>query len=74
MLPKLAGPARLVPIASLVTPQVTHGALRSAAARGALKATQDGLGQWQSSQVYVEQYLAQRNSKRGRPPRACLPG
>ncbi len=70
MLPKLAGPARLVPIASLVTPQVTHGALRSAAARGALKATQDGLGQWQSSQVYVEQYLAQRNSKRGRPPSA----
>ena len=67
MLPALAGPARMVPIAALVTPDVSHGALRSAAARGALKAQQDGLGQWLSSQVYVEQYLAQRNSRRGRP-------
>ncbi len=67
MLPALAGPARMVPIASLVTPGVSHGALRSAAARGALRAQQDALGQWESSQVFVEQYLAQRNSRRGRP-------
>ena len=67
MLPALTGPARLVPIAAFVTAEITHGALRSAAARGVLKAQQDGLGQWQSSQVYVEQYLAQRNTRRGRP-------
>lgn len=67
MLPALAGPARLVPIASLVTEEISHGALRSAAARGALRAQQDSLGQWQSSQTFVEQYLAQRNSRRGRP-------
>jgi Fic family protein len=70
MLPALAGPARLVPIAALVTDEISHGALRSAAARGALKAQQDGLGQWLSSQLYVEQYLAQRNSRRGRPKEA----
>lgn len=67
MLPALAGPARLVPIAALVTDGVTHAALRSAAARGALRAQQDALGQWESSQVFVEQYMAQRNSRRGRP-------
>ena len=67
MLPARAGPARLVPIAALLTAEITHGALRSAAARGVLKAQQDGLGQWQSSQVCVEQDLAQRNTRRGRP-------
>lgn len=67
MLPALAGPARLVPIAALVTDGVTHAALRSAAARGALRAQQDALGQWESSQVFVEQYMAQRNTRRGRP-------
>lgn len=67
MLPALAGPAPPVPIASLVQDGLSHGALRSAAARGALRAQQDALGQWQSSQVFVDQYLAQRNSRRGRP-------
>ena len=67
MLPRLAGPARLVPIASLASERVTHSALRSAAARGALRAVQDELGQWMSSQQFVEEYLAQRNTKRGRP-------
>ena len=69
MLPRLAGPARLVPIASLANELVSHSALRSAAARGVLKAVQDELGQWMSSQTFVEEYLAQRNSRRGRPRR-----
>lgn len=67
MLPKLAGPARMVPIASLADKSVSAGALRSAAARGALKAEQDQLGQWHSSRENVDEYLAQRNSRRGRP-------
>jgi hypothetical protein len=67
MLPKLAGPARFVPIATLADARISHGALRSAAARGRLRAVQDTLGQWQSSRENVEEYLAQRNSERGRP-------
>lgn len=67
MLPKLAGPARFMPISVLATEEVSHSALRSAAARGALRATQDALGQWRSSQTNVEEYIAQRNSRRGRP-------
>jgi Fic/DOC family len=67
MLPKLAGPARLVPIAALATPDLSAGALRSAAARGALTARQDQLGQWYSSQAYVDAYLRQRYTRRGRP-------
>lgn len=67
MLPGLAGPARLVPIASLADEQVSHSALRSAAARGVLRAVQDELGQWMSSQTFVDEYLAQRGTRRGRP-------
>lgn len=67
MLPRLAGPARLVSIASLAEERVTHSALRSAASRGVLRAVQDELGQWQSSRTFVDEYLAQRNTRRGRP-------
>lgn len=69
MLPKLAGPARMVPLAALANDAVSAGALRSAAARGALKAEQDQMGQWHSSRENVDEYLAQRNSRRGRPKR-----
>jgi hypothetical protein len=67
MLPKLAGEARLVPISSLATEDVTHSALRSAATRGALKAQQNSVGQWLSTKSYVDEYIAQRNTARGRP-------
>jgi hypothetical protein len=70
MLPKLAGPVRMVPIATLANDQISHSALRSAAQRGALKAVQDKLGQWQSSRANVDEYIAQRNERRGRPRRS----
>lgn len=70
MLPKLAGPARMVPIASLATPDVSAAALRAAAARGALRAELDQLGQWHSSRDEVDAYLEQRGTRRGRPRRA----
>lgn len=72
MLPKLAGPARMVPIAALAGESISAGALRSAAARGALRAEQDQLGQWHSSRANVDEYLAQRNSRRGRPRRPTI--
>lgn len=76
MLPKLAGPVRLVPIATLANDDISHSALRSAAQRGALKAVQDKLGQWQSSRENVDEYIRQRNTKRGRPrlPRGPVEG
>jgi Fic family protein len=67
MLPKLAGPARYVPLATLADGNVSHAALRSAAARGRLRAVQDKLGQWQSSRENVDEYLRDRNAERGRP-------
>lgn len=67
MLPKLAGPGRFVPLATLADDRITHAALRSAAARGALRAIQDELGQWQSSRDHVDEYVAQRGKRRGRP-------
>lgn len=67
MLPRLAGPARLVPIATLANEEISHSALRSAAQRGRLKAVQDKLGQWQSSRENVNEYVRQRNTARGRP-------
>lgn len=67
MLPKLAGDAKMVPISSLATSDVSHSALRSAAIRGALRAQQNSVGQWLSTRVYVDEYVAQRNQARGRP-------
>ncbi|GAB3222369.1 Fic family protein [Kineococcus gypseus] len=67
MLPQLAGPSRLVPIAALATAELSVGALRSAASRGALRAQRDPLGQWHSTQRFVDEYLAQRGTRRGRP-------
>jgi hypothetical protein len=67
MLPKLAGVARLVPISSLATEEVSHSALRSAATRGRLKAQQNSVGQWLSTKTYVDEYVAERNTDRGRP-------
>jgi Fic family protein len=60
VVPALAGPARLVPLASLATPEVSHVALRTAAQRGRLKAQRTESGQWRSSRVWADQYLADK--------------
>jgi len=56
--PALAGPTLLVPLASLSTPEISHIALRNAAQRGRLKGVRTEGGQWRSSRVWVDQYLA----------------
>ena len=56
----VAGPARLVPLAALATPDLKAPALRAAASRGRLQATRGPDGQWRSSRIWVEEYKASR--------------
>lgn len=60
IIPSIAGPARMVPLAALVTPDATLVALRHAARRGRLEAHQDADGTWRSSRRAVDHYLASR--------------
>ncbi len=60
VIPAIAGPARLVPVAALSTNRVSAAALRVAAARGRLQATQGEDGQWRSSKNWVDEYLRSR--------------
>lgn len=65
IVPSLAGPARVVPLAALVDEEFTLAALRQAAQRGRLDAIHGTDGIWRSSRKAVEEY---RRTKR-RPPR-----
>ncbi len=60
IVPAVAGPARLVPLAALATPAVSANALRVAAARGRLQATRGPDGEWRSSQNWVKEYTRSR--------------
>jgi len=60
IVPAVAGPARLVPLAALTDDRITSDALRVAALRGRLQATRGGDGQWRSSRNWVDDYLAGR--------------
>lgn len=60
IVPAIAGPARLVPLASLVRPGISEIALRSAAARGRLRAVRDSAGTWRSTRAWVDEYRASR--------------
>ena len=64
IVPAVAGPARLVPIAALATKDLNAGALRTAAVRGALQATKGSDGQWRSSRNWVEDYKQTRHRRR----------
>ena len=60
IVPNLAGPAREVPLRSLVTPTLSLTALRLAAGRGRLDAHRDSSGQWRSTKQAVAEYEASR--------------
>jgi Fic family protein len=60
VVPAVAGPARLVPLAALATKQIGSDALRTAAVRGRLQATRGSDGQWRSSRNWVDDYLRTR--------------
>ncbi|WP_304518810.1 Fic family protein [Cellulomonas chengniuliangii] len=60
VVPALAGPARLVPLPSLATPELNAVALRAAAQRGRLKAQRAENGQWMSCRAWVDEYVASK--------------
>ena len=60
ILPGIAGPAKLVPIAALVDAELSLVALRAAARRGRLDAQQRSDGQWLSTRKAVEAYKKSR--------------
>lgn len=60
VLPAVAGPARLVPLEALATPQLGAAALRAAAGRGRLQATRGADGRWRSSRVWLDEYINSR--------------
>lgn len=66
VVPAVAGPARLVPLASLAHEQqgLTVTALRAAIDRGRLRAQKSEDGSWRSSKRWVEDYKQSRY-KRG---------
>lgn len=64
IVPNVAGPVRMVPLAALQTRDVTITALRHAARRGRLDAVQGSDGVWRSSRKAVDHYLATRNQRR----------
>ncbi len=60
IVPAVAGPARLIPLAALADGQLSARALRIAAERGRLRAQHDERGQWRSTRRWVEEYRASR--------------
>jgi Fic family protein len=60
IVPAVAGPARLVPLAALASEHVSADALRVAAQRGRLQATRGADGQWRSSRNWVDDYVGGR--------------
>ena len=60
VIPAVAGPARLVPLAALATADLQASALRVAAIRGRLRAIRDPDGRWRSSRRWVSEYRKRR--------------
>ena len=64
VIPAVAGPARLVPLAALATDDLGASALRVAAIRGRLRAVRDPDGRWLSSRSWVAEYGKDRYRRR----------
>lgn len=60
IIPNVAGPAKLVPLAALVDSDLSRVALRAAAQRGRLDAHQRSDGQWLSTRKAVNEYKKSR--------------
>nr|WP_062337704.1 Fic family protein [Herbidospora sakaeratensis] len=64
ILPNVAGPARLVPLAALADDEFTVNALRQAAQRGRLAAVQGSDGTWRANRKAIEAYRKSKNKRR----------
>ncbi|MFB9903349.1 Fic family protein [Allokutzneria oryzae] len=56
VIPAVAGPVKLVPLAALATEEISGNALRTAAVRGRLRAVKGDDGVWRSSKKWVQEY------------------
>lgn len=63
VVPAVAGPKRLVPLAALADNDLTEGALRVAANRGRLRAQKSDDGRWRSTRAWVDEYKAKRHQR-----------
>jgi hypothetical protein len=63
IVPAVAGPARLVPLAALVNKDFSLAALRQAAQRGRLDAMQGPDGTWRSSRKAVQDYKRHKGQR-----------
>ncbi|MGH8985866.1 MAG: Fic family protein [Acidimicrobiia bacterium] len=63
VVPAVAGPRRLVPIAALAGNGLTEGALRVAANRGRLRAQRGADGHWRSTRAWVDEYRDTRHQR-----------
>lgn len=64
IVPAVAGPVRLVPLAALATSEVSARALRAAAERGRLRGQRDARGRWRSTRRWVDEYRKDRYNRR----------
>jgi fido (protein-threonine AMPylation protein) len=60
VVPAVAGPNRLVPLAALATEERKVPALRAAIESGRLKAQKGPDGQWRSTRAWLDEYIATR--------------
>ena len=60
VVPAVAGPRRLVPLAALADKDYSVSTLRAAAERGRLRAQRGPDGQWRSSKTWIEEYRASK--------------
>ncbi len=68
IVPNIAGPARMVPLAALADKDITAVALRQAAQRGRLEAERAADGVWRSSRFAVDAYKKARHQRKPAPP------
>lgn len=64
LIPNLAGPLSVVPLAGLVDDELSRSALLAAAQRGRLRAVKARGGQWYSTRQWVDEYKASRHRRR----------
>lgn len=65
IVPAVAGPARLVPLAALADSEFSVAALRQAAQRGRLEAVQSADGVWRSTRAAVAHYAVVKGQRGG---------
>ncbi|SER79856.1 Fic family protein [Actinokineospora terrae] len=63
VMPAVAGPVKLVPLAALATPDLSENALRVAASRNRLQAVKGDDGHWRSSKKWVAEYRKTRHQR-----------